>query len=362
MIELAGKVSEDALLALYRGASGLVYPSLYRRLRASASRGDGLRDSGHRLPCVVDSGGDWRCGRPAGSERRCRVGRGDRVTVRSRESGGPARGRPPPRGGLHLAARRRDHGRCLPTGAWRAGVSTPDVSVIVLNYNGRQWLKPCLDALAAQRGAPAFEVMVVDNASTDGSSAYVREHFPAVRVHDAGRNLGFSGGNNAGARQARGRLLVFLNNDTVVASDWLGRLVAALDGRPEFGFATSRIVFADEPGRIDSAGDGYLFAGGAFKRGYGQALRGFRRSARSVRRLRLRDGHEARTVRGARRIRSDPSSSSTRTSICRIARSCSGRDAGMPPMRSSTMPAARRWAARALARCSSGSAIWSGPG
>ena len=149
-------------------------------------------------------------------------------------------------------------------------MSTPDVSVIVLNYNGRQWLKPCLDALAAQRDAPPFEVIVVDNASSDGSSAYVREHFPSVRVHDAGRNLGFSGGNNAGADQARGRLLIFLNNDTVAASDWLHKLTAALDSRPEFGFATSRIVFAADPGRIDSAGDGYLFAGGAFKRGYGQ--------------------------------------------------------------------------------------------
>ena len=149
-------------------------------------------------------------------------------------------------------------------------MSTPEVSVIVLNYNGRQWLKPCLEALAAQQGAPAFEVIVVDNASADGSSGYVREHFPAVRVHDAGGNLGFSGGNNAGARQACGRLLVFLNNDTVAAPDWLVRLTSALETRPEFGFATSRIVFADDPGRIDSAGDGYLFAGGAFKRGYGQ--------------------------------------------------------------------------------------------
>ncbi|MDQ3489246.1 MAG: glycosyltransferase family 2 protein [Acidobacteriota bacterium] len=149
-------------------------------------------------------------------------------------------------------------------------MTTPDVSVIVLNYNGRQWLKPCLDALAAQRGAPAFEVMVVDNASTDGSADYVREHFPGVRVHDAGGNLGFSGGNNAGAEQAHGRLLVFLNNDTSAAPDWLHKLTSALDARPDFGFATSRIVFADNPERIDSAGDGYLFAGGAFKRGYGQ--------------------------------------------------------------------------------------------
>lgn len=151
----------------------------------------------------------------------------------------------------------------------------PEISVIVLNYNGRQWLKPCLDALASQRGAPAFEVIVVDNASTDGSSAYVREHFPGVRVHDAGGNLGFSGGNNAGAQQARGRLLVFLNNDTVAAPDWLQRLVSSIEVQPEFEFATSRIVFADDPGRIDSAGDGYLFAGGAFKRGYGQRVEDF---------------------------------------------------------------------------------------
>ena len=149
-------------------------------------------------------------------------------------------------------------------------MTTPDVSVIVLNYNGRPWLKPCLDALAAQTGAPAFEVIVVDNASADGSADYVREHFPDVRVHEAGGNLGFSGGNNAGARLARGRLLVFLNNDTVAAPDWLRRLAGALDERPGFGFGTSRIVFADNPAVVDSAGDGYLFAGGAFKRGYGQ--------------------------------------------------------------------------------------------
>ena len=157
-------------------------------------------------------------------------------------------------------------------------MTAPDVSVIVLNYNGRQWLKPCLDALKAQQGAPDFEVIVVDNASADGSSDYVGEHYADVRVHDAGSNLGFSGGNNAGARLAHGRLLVFLNNDTVAAPDWLQRLTSALDGRPGFGFATSRIVFADNPARIDSAGDGYLFAGGAFKRGYGQPSEDFSES------------------------------------------------------------------------------------
>jgi GT2 family glycosyltransferase len=157
-------------------------------------------------------------------------------------------------------------------------VTVPDVSVIVLNYNGRQWLKPCLDALAGQRDAPSFEVILVDNASSDGSADFVRTHFPSIRVHETGSNLGFAAGNNAGARIARGRLLVFLNNDTVAAPDWLRLLVGALDNNPQFGFATSRIVFAEAPHCLDSAGDGYLLVGGAYKRGYGQRADDFARS------------------------------------------------------------------------------------
>lgn len=146
-----------------------------------------------------------------------------------------------------------------------------DVSVIVLNRDGRPWLGPCLDGLAAQRGAPAFEVIVVDNASSDGSAAFVRERYPHVVVHETGRNLGFAGGNNAGARAARGRVLVFLNNDTVPSPDWLSRLHAALADHPDAGLATSRIVFLDRPEVIDSAGDGYIRAGGAFKHGHGRS-------------------------------------------------------------------------------------------
>jgi N-acetylglucosaminyl-diphospho-decaprenol L-rhamnosyltransferase len=157
----------------------------------------------------------------------------------------------------------------------------PGLSVIVLNYNGRRWLRPCLDALADQRGAPRFEVVVVDNASTDGSADAIREYereqtaapqssaFEGLRLLETGANLGFAAGNNAGARIARGSLLAFLNNDTVVEPDWLARLHAALETRPQFAMATSRLVFLDDPAVVDSAGDGYLRAGGAFKHGYG---------------------------------------------------------------------------------------------
>jgi GT2 family glycosyltransferase len=155
------------------------------------------------------------------------------------------------------------------------------VSVIVLNYNGRRWIRPCLDALAAQRGAPPFEVIVVDNASTDGSADAVREYihetadiaeqgaFGAVRLVETGANLGFAAGNNAGARTARGAMFAFLNNDTVVEPDWLAKLHGALTTQPHFALVTSRLVFLDDPSTVDSAGDGYLRAGGAFKHGYG---------------------------------------------------------------------------------------------
>ena len=145
----------------------------------------------------------------------------------------------------------------------------PRISVIVLNYNGRKWLGPCLTALSAQTRAPDFEIVLVDNGSTDGSLDYVRQRFPIVTVVENGRNLGFAGGNNAGARAARGALLAFLNNDTVPAADWLGRLHDVHETLTPPTLVTSRIVLLDRPDVIDSAGDGYLRVGGAFKHGHG---------------------------------------------------------------------------------------------
>jgi N-acetylglucosaminyl-diphospho-decaprenol L-rhamnosyltransferase len=152
---------------------------------------------------------------------------------------------------------------------------TPRISVIVLNYNGRVWLDPCLTALTAQAGAPPFEILLVDNGSTDGSMALVTARFPSVRIVDNSGNLGFAGGNNAGARAALGDELAFLNNDTIPAADWLARLHAAMVEASDQAIVTSRIVFLDRPDVIDSAGDGYLRAGGAFKHGHGADAGGF---------------------------------------------------------------------------------------
>jgi GT2 family glycosyltransferase len=144
----------------------------------------------------------------------------------------------------------------------------PEVSVIVVSWNGREYLGPCLDALRAQRGID-FEVILVDNASTDGTSEFVRTHYPGVRMVELPHNLGFAGGNNAGARDARAPWLAFLNNDTVPEPDWLARLHAGVRSNTHFQLATSRIVYMHDATVVDSAGDGMYRSGGAFKRHHG---------------------------------------------------------------------------------------------
>jgi GT2 family glycosyltransferase len=145
---------------------------------------------------------------------------------------------------------------------------SPDISVIVLNWNGRTYLEPCLEALFAQEGAD-YEVIVVDNASTDGTPDLVRARFPDARLVVLPANRGFAAGNNAGGREARAPFVAFLNNDTIPDRAWLRNLRAGV--RPDAGFtlATSRIVYMHDPSVVDSAGDGLLRWGGAYKRHHG---------------------------------------------------------------------------------------------
>ena len=122
--------------------------------------------------------------------------------------------------------------------------------------------------MLAQQG-PSREVIVVDNASSDGSVDWVRAAHPEVRVVSLDANRGFTGGNNAGAAIATGDTLVFLNNDTVVEPGWLQALVGGLDLSSGFALASSRIVYMHAPDTIDSAGDGFIRWGGAYKRFHG---------------------------------------------------------------------------------------------
>ena len=146
----------------------------------------------------------------------------------------------------------------------------PEVSIVVVTWNGRQYLDACLRAAGAQQGVSA-EIIVVDNGSTDGSAEFVRTTFPHVRVIALTENRGFAGGNNVGAHEARGEYVAFLNNDTVADVNWLRALRAGIDRTDGFALTTSRIVYMHDPSVIDSAGDGMLRCGGAFKRHHGEA-------------------------------------------------------------------------------------------
>jgi GT2 family glycosyltransferase len=131
----------------------------------------------------------------------------------------------------------------------------PRVSIIIVNWNGREHLAECLDSLAAQTFR-AFEVLLVDNGSTDGSVEFVAAGYPWVTCILLGKNTGFATGNNAGLAHATGEYLVALNNDTRAEADWLATVVAVADANPGVGMVGSRICSYDDHDVVDSLGHG----------------------------------------------------------------------------------------------------------
>src|SRR5512132_1454673 len=118
-------------------------------------------------------------------------------------------------------------------------------SVVVANWNGRSDLEGCLAALRAQTYQD-FEVIVVDNGSTDGSLELLEAEFTEVRVIPLGENLGFAAANNIGIREARGEYVALLNNDTEVDRRWLAELVASLERHPAAASVTSKMLLFDQ--------------------------------------------------------------------------------------------------------------------
>lgn len=155
-----------------------------------------------------------------------------------------------------------------------AAAQRPLVSVIIVSTNEIHHLRRCLPTVTAQT-YPNYEVIVVDNASGDGSPDYIRGTFPNVRIVDTGGNLGYPGANNAGFDVARGEYLAVLNPDTTVAPDWLEELVTALEAHPEAAMATSKILLIDEPSVINAAGNLVSITGLTFCRGVGEPDAGF---------------------------------------------------------------------------------------
>ena len=125
----------------------------------------------------------------------------------------------------------------------------PRLTIVIVTFNSAAEIGTCLDSIPAAAPETAHEVVVVDNASADGTLALVRERWPHVRVVEAGANLGFARANNLGIRATASELVLLLNPDTMAAEGSLDRLVAVLDAQPRVAVAGPRLI--DEGGRAE---------------------------------------------------------------------------------------------------------------
>jgi GT2 family glycosyltransferase len=149
----------------------------------------------------------------------------------------------------------------------------PSVSVIVLTFNAAEFVERCLTAVFAQSYSD-FELIVVDNASSDGTIDLVRNRFPEARILASPTNGGYGAGNNLGAAHAAGDTFVFLNPDAVPERDWLNNLIEGMRQHHQ-QFATSKITLLSNPERLNSGGNLIHYLGLSFCRGLNARSRRF---------------------------------------------------------------------------------------
>lgn len=123
--------------------------------------------------------------------------------------------------------------------------SSPDISIVLVCWNNKDYLGPCLDSLYGGGLRSSYDVVVVDNGSTDGSQAMLREEYPDVRIIQNDHNVGLGKASNQGIEATQGRYVLLLNNDTVVNGPSLDAMVDFLDANPEAGAAGGRLLNAD---------------------------------------------------------------------------------------------------------------------
>ena len=149
-------------------------------------------------------------------------------------------------------------------------VNRPACSVVIPSYNGRKLLETCLASV--ERHMPAdgsVEVIVVDDASTDDTVAWMRDNHPSIRLVSLAINGGFCAAANLGIAAARGAVVQLLNNDTEVSAGWIEAGLKPF-ADPQVGSVAPLVLVRSDPGRVDSAGDTYTWVGWPSKRGHGQ--------------------------------------------------------------------------------------------
>ncbi len=141
-----------------------------------------------------------------------------------------------------------------------SGNTKPEISIILVNYNGRVWLPACLESLR-QQTHPNFEIIFVDNHSRDDSVTFVRREYPSVQIIQQSSNTGFAAGNNSGLKTAQGEYIVLLNTDTRMTPTGLEDLLAAFKHNPRLGCAQPKLIFMHEPDKLDSCGSYFTSTG-----------------------------------------------------------------------------------------------------
>lgn len=145
------------------------------------------------------------------------------------------------------------------------------VTIIIPNYNGKHFMEPCLKSLAEQTCSD-FHILVVDNASSDGSVEYMRKNYPNIELISLNQNYGFSTAVNVGIKHATTPYVLLLNNDTTVDSKFVEEMVAAIEKSPHIFSVSSKMIQMYHPELIDSAGDMYTVLGWGYCRGGGLSI------------------------------------------------------------------------------------------
>lgn len=133
-------------------------------------------------------------------------------------------------------------------------------SVIIPNWNGKKFLTGCLDSLVLQ-SYKQLEIIIVDNGSKDGSTDFIKQNYPQVKLIEFKENTGFSIAVNRGILESSGEYIALLNNDTVVEKDWLSEMIKAARRYPEVGSVGCKMLAYDNHQLLDGAGDGYRRGG-----------------------------------------------------------------------------------------------------
>ena len=151
------------------------------------------------------------------------------------------------------------------------------VTIIIPNYNGLKFMEPCFKALRAQSDQN-FELLVVDNGSTDGSVKWLEDHqIPSIFLEE---NTGFSGAVNIGIRESVTPYVILLNNDTEPQPDYVKEMVKAIERSPKIFSVSSKMIQLYHKDLMDDAGDMYSVLGWAYQRGVGQKSSGYNKACR----------------------------------------------------------------------------------